>query len=702
VSGFDRLHPALQHHIVNSLGWRQLRPLQDDAIGPLVAGSHALLVAPTAGGKTEAAVLPVLSRVLEERWTGLSVLYLCPLRALLNNLEPRLARYLGFVGRRVALWHGDVGPAGRRRIQADPPDLLLTTPESLEVMLVSERVEHRRLFADLRVVVADEVHAFAADDRGWHLLAVLERLRRLAGRELQRIGLSATVGNPEALVEWLAGQADGPRVVIRGEGGFDSAADVSVDHVGSDENAATVVAALHRGEKRLVFCDSRSSAETIAAEVRRRGIDTFVSHSSLSPDERRRTEQAFVESSSCVIVATSTLELGLDIGDLDRVLQVDAPSRVASFLQRLGRTGRRPGTGRNCLFLARDTDALVRAVALRRLWAEGYVEHVEPPPSPMHLFAQQLLALCLQERRLPANEWPLWIGRHRGFAEMTPTERDEIVAFMLARRFLFEDDGVWSVGLGAEQEYGWRHFVDLVSAFTGEGLFTVKHGEVELGTVHQLTFALRRDGPAVLLLGGRAWAVQHVDWPARVAFVVPTEVPGRSRWMGQGVPIGFDLCRAIHRVLTDREDVEAPDPGLTRRARQALQEARDEHAWLDDGGTTLRRRPDGQVEWWTFAGARANASLAASLGAANVRRFDNFAIAFANVDLAAAQGSIGRLRAGDSPLLRPDVTEDALDGLKFSACLPKHLAGLVLQRRADDARAARWVIEQRVRSVTEG
>ena len=160
-SAFDRLHPALQHHIVNSLGWTSLRPLQEQAIGPVLDGDHALLLAPTAGGKTEAAVLPLLSRMLTEAWSGLSVLYVCPIKALLNNLESRLRAYGALVGRRVDLWHGDIGAAQRRTIMRDRPDLLLTTPESIEVMLVSSRSEPRLLFQDLQAVVVDELHAFA-------------------------------------------------------------------------------------------------------------------------------------------------------------------------------------------------------------------------------------------------------------------------------------------------------------------------------------------------------------------------------------------------------------------------------------------------------------------------------------------------------------------------------------------------------------
>ena len=214
MSTFDLLHPALQHHIVNSLGWRELRPFQEAVIPQILDGKHMIVLAPTAGGKTEAAFFPIASRMLSEDWTGLSVLYICPIKALLNNLDVRLDRYCTLLGRRSALWHGDVKSSARKKILREPPDFLLTTPESLEVMLVSPNIDARNLFRNLHVVVVDEIHAFAGDDRGWHLLSVLERISRLAGRELQRLGLSATVGNPETLVNWLAGSCQGPRDVF--------------------------------------------------------------------------------------------------------------------------------------------------------------------------------------------------------------------------------------------------------------------------------------------------------------------------------------------------------------------------------------------------------------------------------------------------------------------------------------------------------
>ena len=191
-SGPDRLHPVIVHHIANTLGWADLRPLQEEAAGPVTSGMDALLLAPTAGGKTEAALFPLLTMMEAGRWDGPSVLYLAPLKALLNNLLPRLEEYAGWLGRRAAIWHGDVTASARQQMLRDPPDILLTTPKSLESMLISIKVDPARLFGSVRAVVVDEVHAFGADDRGWHLLAVLERISRLTGRPVQRIGLSAT------------------------------------------------------------------------------------------------------------------------------------------------------------------------------------------------------------------------------------------------------------------------------------------------------------------------------------------------------------------------------------------------------------------------------------------------------------------------------------------------------------------------------
>src|SRR5688572_56769 len=690
---FERLHPALQHHIVNSLGWQSLRSLQERAIEPLIEGKHALLLGPTAGGKTEAAIFPLLSRMLTERWFGLSLLYVCPLRALLNNLEFRLQRYAAYGGRQAAMWHGDVGDSARRAILADPPDLLLTTPESLEVMLVTPRVEHQALFSGIQAVVIDEVHAFAGDDRGWHLLAVLERVMRLAGRDIQRVGLSATVGNPDDLLEWQVGSSRGPREVVSAAQAAPREADVQLDYVGSTENAATVIARLHQGEKRLVFCDSRARVEELAAGLVRRNVNTFVSHSSLSVDQRRRAEEAFASASDCVIVATSTLELGIDVGDLNRVIQIDAPTSVASFLQRLGRTGRREGTTANCLFLATAPDSFVRAAGLTRLWKDHFVEPVMPPPAPLHLLAQQILALSLQESGIGVADWSGWVGAMPGFRRIPPADVDAMLSYMSERELLWNDHGILSVGRQGEQTFGRRHFLDLLSSFTTEPLFSVKHGKLDIGKVHQSSFAVKEDHPPVLLLAGLSWVVTHIDWDARVAFVEPTTLEGKSRWLGSGQALRYSLCQAIQRVLAGEE----PGATLSNRGEEQLVQTRSEFPWLTAKAAHLVKSRNDRLLWWTFAGLFANSAIAEAIRGQDIQvgKVDNFVIAL-DADTPREQLDIAlkEVCALDGTSLRTPVSNRAVNEMKFSECLPPALAVKVLSERMTDAPATMKTLER--------
>jgi len=692
---FARLHPAVQHHIVNSLGWRSLRPLQEMAIEPLLLGQHALLLAPTAGGKTEAAFFPVLSRMLQGEWPGLSVLYLCPIKALLNNLHLRLQGYGGWVGRTVALWHGDVSDRDKEVVRREHPNVLLTTPESLEVLLTSRRSSPVTMFGGVQVVVVDELHAFAGDDRGWHMLSVLARIARIAGRPTQRIGLSATIGNPNDLLNWLAGHAEGARSVISPPPERGAQAEIRLDHVGTLDNAATVISRLHRGEKRLVFVDSRSRVEQLAAALRSNNVQTFVSHSSVNLDERKQAEAAFSQGSDCVIVATSTLELGIDVGDLDRVIQLDAPGSVSSLLQRLGRTGRRPGTLRNCLFLTTSDDGFLRAAGLLELWARGYVEPIEPPATPYHLFAQQIMALAMQTGGLVRGEWPTWIGSVPCFSAMGH-EAPRILDHMLASGILHEDQGKIWFGAQGEKQFGYKNFLELFSVFTSPPLFTVLHGRTDLGLVHDSTFLGAKGGQSVLLLGGRSWAVTSIDWQNRKAYVAPAAAGGRSRWCGGSRSLHFDHARAIRRVLATGSLAGIP----SQRARDALQNMRNEMAWVDDSTTALVRDQDGECRWWTFAGLRTNAKLAAALGdlVAVPQVQDNLALPMRSG--VHAEDLRRRLDEVDVEKVLPPVTPQALNDLKFGSCVPQDLAVAMLGRRAAEARALQTVVAEPMRSVS--
>lgn len=683
-----QLDAAIEYHVVNSLGWPSLRPLQAAAVAPVRSGADSVLVAPTAGGKTEAALFPLLSSMVAKDWHGLSVIYVAPLRALLNNLHPRVSQYGEWLGRRVGLWHGDIPDSQRRAMLSEPPDILLTTPESIEAMLVSRRVDERRLFSGVRAVVIDELHSFAGSDRGWHLLGVLERIERLAGHTVQRVGLSATVGNPVEVGTWMQGSSAGRqplRVVNESAVTAVVEPEVQLDYVGTVENAALVISRLYRGEKRLVFVESRRKAEVLTFELRALGVETFASHSSLSADVRRQSELAFAESRNCVIVATSTLELGVDIGDLDRVIQIDSPRTVASFLQRLGRTGRRAGTTRNMLFLATEQEALLLAAGVLLLWRRGFVEPITAPPHPRHLAAQQLLALALQEGAFGASRWREWWG---DLALMDDGE--SILRHLIAESFLISDAGLLMLGPTAEREFGRRHFMDLLSSFTVERELRVLAGTKEIGLVSPLALSTQGRGGGEdfthfkpLVLNGYGWRVENVDWARFAVTVHPDPIRGDVKWQSEAVPWSFELARAQRDVLLG----STPDVVMSQRATASLAAIRAERAAVVSATGLVWEQRENVTVLWTWAGMRANATLleAASLPPSKIG--NDLVILPPDVRVATVRAAAENMESAV-----PWIDPAAAEALKFSAALPGELAVTTLAERFTDRVGAMEVV----------
>jgi ATP-dependent Lhr-like helicase len=384
------------------------------------------------------------------------------------------------------------------------------------------------------------------------------------------------------------------------------------------------------------------------------------------------------------VVATSTLELGIDVGDLDRVIQLDAPRAVASFLQRLGRTGRRAGAARNCLFLATRDDSLLAAAGVLGLWGAGFVEPVLPPPHPRHIAAQQFLALALQEGRLGLGTWGEWWG---GLPVMD--DGAQILEYLVSEGFLETDSGLAFVGPQAERHFGRRHFMELLSAFTADPLMTVLQGRTEIGSVSPLSISSPRvtGEPTVLILAGRTWRVTSVDWSRRRIQVVEHKGAGRTRWSGEAPDLSFDLARSIREVLLGTD----PPVELSRRAVGALGRVRAERSdRVDPAGLVLERNPPGQT-WWTFAGTRANATLAGALSQRGV-------VARASSDGLTWDATIGveDVRSLGESLRRGvevPVDDAAVDGLKFAAALPMSLARATLAERRSDSVGARSCAE---------
>jgi ATP-dependent Lhr-like helicase len=448
-----------------------------------------------------------------------------------------------------------------------------------------------------------------------------------------------------------------------------------------------------------VFVDSRARAERLASELRSREVVTFVSHGSLGMDERRQAERAFAEARDCVIVATSTLELGIDVGDLDHVLQVDAPPTVASFLQRLGRTGRRLGTTRSMTVLATSDDALLLAASVLLRWSEGFVEPTVPPPLPLHLLGQQLLALALQEGQIGRYTWQEWYGEPLVLGDDVATYAETVIDHLLVREYLVDvGDGMLVIGQAAERDYGRRHFMELLAVFTAPPLFSVRHGRTEVGLVPDEALFVRPPGgdrgPTVLLLAGKGWHVLSVDWRRRVLQVEPTDQPGVARWNGGSAPLGAEVARGVRDVLTGSEPSGV---ALSHRAVDQLGEVRDAYRWARANRTVLVN--DGRVRWWTFAGQHANTWLASLLSElrTEVTAFDGLSLALdSTVDLARLGDALQAVDAVEASLAGW-ISEEAAENLKFSDCVPP--GGLVQEiasRIRDDASVARAVSEERV------
>ncbi|MEZ4222308.1 MAG: DEAD/DEAH box helicase [Polyangiaceae bacterium] len=697
MAAFDRLSGALAYQIANTLGWRELRPVQDQTIEAVLDGKNAVVLAPTAGGKTEAAFFPLLSQMDAQDWKPVSVLYLSPIRALLNNQEDRVQRLAGMVGRRAFKWHGDVGQGERKRFIADPTDALLITPESLESMLMSSWVPAHALFEGLQAIIIDEVHAFADDDRGAHLASVLERLMRFCKRDVQRLGLSATVGNPEEILAWLRGSSEREGVVVD-PGGARKEAALALDYVGAMENAADVIQRLHPGKKRLVFVDSRGKAEKIGNLLNESDTMTFVAHGSLSITARREAESAFAEGRDCVIVATSAMELGIDVGDLDHVLQIDAPPSVASFLQRMGRTGRRAETTPNCTFLVTDEMKVLAAAAILRLFREGYVEPVRPSRRASHIFAHQVMTLGIQVDGVLRQDVDYWLGKATPFADLTAEDRTAIIDHMLEKEILSDQGGKLWLGPEGEKQFGRAHFRELYAVFEVPRLVTVRASHEEIGVVEAqfLQSIDSDDKPGSFKLAGKAWEILHIDWRRAVCTVRPAPKGRTPRWVGEPRHLSYELCQAMRAVLTET----SVDPAWSRRAQEVMTSLRADYTFLSDGPAPMVDTHD-RITWWTFAGGGANTLLGRMLekelgekviaSNTSIKLEGDAARSGAAVrELLRTWGAEGRPTAGDARQFAEGAARSRLS--KFQVCLPEaYYLDLVVEKAVDLAGAKRVV-----------
>jgi len=637
----ELLDPGLQRWIQANWGGRRggapgFSTIQRRAIPVLLDGPDCVLEAPTASGKTEAVLFPVLTRAARMEGSGVRVLYLAPLRALLNNLEGRGEEYAGACRLTAFKWHGDVSQTRKVQSLRDPPDLLMTTPESLEAILL-RKAEWAQFFASVAVVVLDEAHNFAAGDRGGHLVSLLARLEAAVPNRPQRIAMSATVGNPEAMLDWLAGgdRERGQRICAPPVA---KARDFQVcffEDSGDPANPGTTgrfrrfraLADLLPGKRTLIFVRSRRGAERLAKgfEVERQQaagqhLRIRTHHSAVSKFFREQAEEQIQwksEDGLHAIISTSTLELGIDIGALNLVVQMGGLASSSSFLQRVGRTGRREGEPQSFRGLCLKANDLLLLTATVQLGLEGRSEALRLPRRAFHLLAHQLLCLSLQEFGVaPERAWATLRSCHC-YSGIRREEFDGLVDYMVAQEYLRSVDGVLVAGPRTEKKFlgaGWRR---LFAVFDSAPLYDVMHGKQQVGTL-DAGFVEALETPFFFVLGGQLWHASRVDPRARLVTAQPSKEGEAPRWNSFGGPdVPFETAQRVGQLLhIDKEVPEFLNPageevveGERLRARNLSWKPGDLLVLTERGGT-------GEI--LTYAGDRINRTLAKALELAEV------------------------------------------------------------------------------------
>lgn len=377
----------------------------------------------------------------------------------------------------------------------------------------------------------------------------------------------------------------------------------------------------------------------------------------------------------------------LDVGDLDQVIQVDAPASVASFLQRLGRTGRRANTRANCSFFCLNAESLLQSVALLRLAEAGWVEPIQPALHAMHVLAHQVMALTLQERGISRHNLMPWVEAAYPFSSIRPEHVRELLETMVERDILYEADGLLSLGRRGEKLYGRKNFFELYAVFSSPPVMRVQNGREDIGYIQALFVSLHdtSKGPLCFRLAGRAWEVGQIDYARGVLHVRPAEQGRVPSWLGLPGVLSNALCQSMLDVLLHEEQEGA---WLTDVAAAELASMRNSYDGLLEKGTApLEEHPDG-VQWHTFAGGAVNRLLAAGLEQKSGRRWvaGNLSLRCRDIAPTAAGDAIRSLADLDWKRVATDAARNMARGplSKFQPCLPEDAENRLLAERLLD------------------
>ncbi|MCI4336039.1 MAG: DEAD/DEAH box helicase [Thermoplasmata archaeon] len=615
----QRLAAAIARRGIDSL-----TEIQQLAFPILHTTADALLISPTGTGKTEAALLPLLSRQLKDPSPPTSLLYVTPLRALNRDLEHRLVSLVKEVGLTAGVRHGDTSSVERTRQSRKPPDLLLTTPETLQILLVGTRL--REGLRQVRTVVVDEVHELASSDRGAQLMVTLERLDTFVGHRIRRIGLSATIGNPDAVARYLSPEPRAVRVaiarnarIVRVTAGLPRSDRPPLDASLVAELRAepamldalrSVEEAVRAHTTTLVFVNTRPTAEGLAARLRRLAPDLAIAvhHGSLSREVREEAEQQFRAGDLRCLVATSSLELGIDIGSVDLVLQFGSPHQASRLLQRVGRSGHRIDREVKGQVLAMDVEDLEEAAVLARRAMASELEPLQWRTRHRLAVSQQILAELRAQGQADVRTLAATFRRSAVARDLDDAEWDALVTYLEGLGSLRREGPSIRPGRGTL-----HRFYETLSLIPDERTYRLRDIATRqlIGTLDErfVLTQIMAEPELIFLLHGRTWKV--VEFREGELLVEPVaEIGQEPRWVGEDLPVPFEVAQEIGRA---REDGTARGYPLNDADRAKL-EAHWAAGRMDGGVPTDRRvTVTGQGRLAVFGacfGTRTNGTLA--------------------------------------------------------------------------------------------
>ncbi|MGF1676213.1 MAG: DEAD/DEAH box helicase [Rivularia sp. (in: cyanobacteria)] len=587
---YNRLAPFIQEYIYHH-NWTELRPIQTAACEIIFeTDAHLLIAAATASGKTEAAFLPVLTHLYEKPANTIGAIYIGPIKALINDQFERLNDLLKEADIPVYHWHGDVSQTRKKQLLKTPSGILQITPESLESLLINKHQELTRLFGDVRFVVIDEIHAFMGTERGYQILCQLERLANLTNNQPRRIGLSATLGDYSLAENWLSSGTN-KRVITPEIQAGKRQIKLALEHFYVPEKADNseitdydqYIFNLSKSSKCLIFANNKSQTESIVASLRQiaatqNQADIYhVHHGSISASLRQAAENAMREPDKpAVTAATLTLEVGVDIGYLQRVIQLESPDSIASFLQRLGRTGRR-GEPADMRFICSEKQLsleaplpqqipwqLLQSIAIIQLYLEEkWIEPIQPIKYPFSLLYHQTMSTLAAIKQISPSVLAHQVLNLSSFQHISSEDYKLLLRYLVSIDHINKtDEGKLIIGLAGEKIVNKFQFY---AVFPETLEFHVKQDATDIGTIVIIPNVGSQFG-----LAGKTWEVLDVDFAKKTIFVKQVEGKASIFWRGGRGTIHSKILQRMRRILL--EDIEYGY--LQTNAKNRLQAAR--------------------------------------------------------------------------------------------------------------------------------